>query len=192
MTPRRGRASLVEDAYTLRVTHVGITGHQRIRGATPYDAAGAASEDWRWVRLQIDQILADRAAPLVGYSSLAAGADQIFAEVLLNRGGRLRVVRPFASYRDRIDGAADRHSYDQLLALAETVVDVVGPYRSDEDAYRLAGEEIVARSEIVLAVWDGEEPRHIGATGHIVGHARMHGCPVIVIDPVRRTVGAPG
>lgn len=174
--------------YTPEVTHIGITGHQRIRGATSHESTGAGSEDWGWVRRQIDQILAGRPAPLVGYSSLAAGADQVFAEVLLSRGGRLRVVRPFASYRDRIEDAADRRAYDELLARAESVEDVSEAHESEDDAYRLAGEQVVARSEIVLAVWDGEQPRHLGATGHIVDFARARDRPVIVIDPVGRSV----
>ena len=60
---------------------VGITGHQILA-----DAAG-----WTWVRAALLAELSEVPPPLIGCSSLAAGADQIFAELVLSYGPSSRL-----------------------------------------------------------------------------------------------------
>ena len=52
------------------MTNVGVTGHRAL----------ADPDSWSWVRAEIDVAIDDLAVPLVGISSLAGGADQVFAE----------------------------------------------------------------------------------------------------------------
>ncbi|HYQ00978.1 MAG TPA: hypothetical protein VER96_20050 [Polyangiaceae bacterium] len=140
----------------------------------------------------MERLLAAQNAPLIGHSSLAAGSDQIFAEVVLQSGGTLEVVRPFPSYRDRIEGEEDRRVYDRLLAAARRVDDVTEAFASNDEAYLLAGKQVVERSQLMIAVWDGEEQLRVGSTAHIVHFARERRCPVIVLDPIQRTTARHG
>jgi hypothetical protein len=47
-----------------------------------------------------------------------------------------------------------------------------------EDAYRAAGEAVVERSDVLLAVWDGRRAKGIGGTAEVVAAAGRSGLPV--------------
>jgi hypothetical protein len=47
-----------------------------------------------------------------------------------------------------------------------------------EDAYCAAGEAVVERSDVLLAVWDGRPAKGIGGTGEVVAAAGRSGVPV--------------
>ncbi len=122
---------------------------------------------------------------LVGISSLAEGADQIFAGLVLARGGRLNVVLPAADYRENF-AASDAEHFDDLLAQAASVVEL--PFgRSTEEAFFAAGQAIVDRCELLLAVWDGQQARGLGGTGDVVAYAQAQGVNCRVIWPVGAT-----
>ena len=160
------------------MTSIGITGHQHLG-----DASATA-----WVRTAIDRVLGEHTGELVGVSSLAAGADQLFAALLLDRHGRLEAVLPFPGYRERSFAEPDDlRRYDRLVARVQ--VDVLPrDGRSDEEAYLCAGKEVVARCELLIAVWNGAPARGLGGTADIVAHARARGRAMVILDPVRRTI----
>lgn len=161
---------------------IGITGHQHLG-----DEPAAA-----WVRTALDRVLGEHVGELVGVSSLAVGADQVFAELVLDRRGALEAVLPFPEYRERSFARdEDRRAYDRLLDRAR-VVSLEREGRSDEEAYLHAGREVVARSDVLVAVWDGAPARGLGGTADVVAHARAQGRALIVIDPVRREVTRAG
>jgi hypothetical protein len=156
---------------------IGITGHQNL-GDAPTVA---------WIRTVLDRLLGEHPADLVGLSNLAPGADQAFAELVLERHGKLEVVLPFAEYRERLASDGDRQRYDSLLARA-AVETVSRTGQSDEEAYLQAGREVVSRCHLLLAVWNGAPAGGLGGTADIVAYARGVGRSTIVVDPVRRTV----
>jgi hypothetical protein len=65
---------------------IGITGHQQL----------ADPEAWPWVAGVLRAELGKLAPPLVGVTSLAVGADQLFAKLVLERGGEIHAVLPFS------------------------------------------------------------------------------------------------
>lgn len=153
------------------VLTVGVTGHRTIPDeAFAHVRSALAAELARAAR---------RAGRLEALSSLAAGADQLFAELALDSGALLTVVCPGADYEDtlapdelsgfrRLDKRAHAH-----VRLDHAVV--------DEEAYYAAGVYIAERSDVVLAVWDGHPARGRGGTADVVAYARTLGKPVIVI-----------
>lgn len=152
---------------------VGVTGHQERAGI-----------DWDWVREQIDRFLSGK-AQLLGFSSLAAGTDQIFAEAVLHKKGKLTAVIPIEGYVSYFEGA-DRVRYKRLLALAD-VVNLRSARRHDQ-AFLDAGKWIVREVDHVIAVWDGEPAEGAGGTGDIVRYAQSLGKPVTHINPIGREV----
>ncbi|HWI63152.1 MAG TPA: hypothetical protein VNT75_14995 [Symbiobacteriaceae bacterium] len=117
-------------------------------------------------------------------SSLAAGADQIVAEIALQPpfGFRLHCPLPFSrrEYARDFGAAADR--YETLLGQAEAVVELGGS-RSDPDAaYKAAGELLLAESDVVLAIWDGRPGRGRAGTAPMVETALAMGLPVVWIE----------
>lgn len=152
---------------------VGITGHQQRDGI-----------DWVWVRSRIDRYLAGKSIVL-GYSSLASGTDQVFAEAVLDAGGKLWAVIPMENYADQFEGA-DRKQYESLLSKAD-VVDLRSQ-KPDEGAFLDAGKWIAREVDRIVAVWDGEDAQGRGGTADIVAYALSLSKPVYHVDPIKRTV----
>jgi hypothetical protein len=154
---------------------VGITGHQRLEDPMA----------WPWVTSVICDELTGITLPLVGVTSLAVGADQLFAQLVLQRGGTLYAVLPFADIEQSFS-PENIEIYRELAKQATVeVLDVPG---TDEDAYFAAGKRVVNLSQIMLAVWDGEPAKGEGGTADVVAYAVSHGVPLIHINPLTRTV----
>jgi hypothetical protein len=119
---------------------------------------------------------------LIGYTSLAEGADQLFALSVLAAGGELQVVIPSADYESSFQSASARDIYLALLVLATETRTL--PFEApSEDAYLAAGREVADCCDVLLAVWDGESAAGKGGTGDVVAYARSQGVDVRVIWP---------
>lgn len=159
---------------------IGITGHQRLD-----DQA-----QWQWVRTAMADAIARLPRPFAGLSSLAIGADQLLASIVLDHDGTLEVVVPFPDYRSRFADANDARRYDALVSRASHV-EVLRPQVSDEESYLAAGKRVVDRCDEMFAVWTGEPAADVGGTGEIVHYARAVGRPLTVFDPATRAVHLP-
>ena len=92
---------------------IGVSGHRARDGA-----------DWGWVRDQLIDIFLE-APKAVGWSSLAAGAYTIFAEVALSYGGGHVAVVPTPGYLEGFD-PDDRPRSKLLLERSKPVIRVRG------------------------------------------------------------------
>ncbi|MFE6702961.1 hypothetical protein [Streptomyces sp. NPDC057718] len=113
-------------------------------------------------------------------SSLAVGADQLFADLALTCGAELTAVIPSGDYEACFENADDLARYRKLKARAAQEVRLDFPHSTDE-AYYAAGAYIADHCDRLLAVWDGLPARGLGGTGDIVTYARTLGRPVTVI-----------
>lgn len=157
------------------MTHVGITGHQRLD----------EPELWSWVADAMRHELAAVAPPIVAVTSLAIGADQLLARLVLEQQGVIHAVVPFADI-ERSFSSADVGAYRELIEHA--TVEVLETAGTDEDAYLAAGCRVVGLSDIVFAVWNGLPARGKGGTADVVAYALREGVPLIHFDPLRRSV----
>jgi hypothetical protein len=149
---------------------VGITGHQALSPETRI----LVSEAVRDVLSDIDD--------LVIVTSLAAGADQICAEVALEFGGQLIAVLPSQDYTSSFSAGDDLDNFNRLLMRAREIR--IMPFeKPSELAYWSAGQEIVNRTNWLLAIWDGKPAGGLGGTADVVGYARSKGKPVTIIWP---------
>jgi hypothetical protein len=120
-------------------------------------------------------------ADLLGLSSLAEGADQLFARAVLALGGSIEAVIPSAGYEATFSGPA-LVGYRRLLKEAVRVhKQAFG--EPGEDAFFSAGKYIVDNSDRLIAIWDGEAAVGLGGTGDVVQYARKRGVDVTVIWP---------
>ncbi len=147
----------------------GVTGHRSL----PSDVR-------QRVRAEVRRIL-DVERVDTGYSSLAPGADQIFAELILSRGASLVSVQPFATYADTLAGT-DRSAYVALRRRASRVIELPFVEPSDE-AFLAAGRRVVDEADLLIAVWDGRPAGGLGGTGDVVGYARERNTRVAVVWP---------
>jgi|SRR5687768_1394892 len=150
---------------------IGVTGHQDI----PPQAL-------QYVARETNAFLDHVADNFIGISSLAAGADQLFASLVLERGGRLEVVLPCRAYETSFLRQENLKNFHALLARAATV-ETLSFDEPSEDAYLAAGHRVVDLSQVLLAVWDGQPARGKGGTADIVKYAKHQGTQLEVIWP---------
>jgi hypothetical protein len=117
-------------------------------------------------------------------SPLAEGADRIVAETALEQGAALIALLPFArcDYVRDFDSPASRAHFASLLARATEVVELGGPAQTQRDrkaAYAQVGALVVARSDVLIALWDGEEASGAGGTADVVKLAEEGHRPVL-------------
>ncbi|MFJ4685917.1 hypothetical protein [Streptomyces sp. NPDC088789] len=121
--------------------------------------------------------------PLTGVSCLAKGSDSLFAEVVLELGGRLVAVIPSQDYRRNKVKPDHMDTFDRLTSVADEVL--VLPHASaNRSAYEDANRTLLQRAERLVAVWDGSPPSGKGGgTADTVLEARGAGLPVDVVWP---------
>jgi hypothetical protein len=153
---------------------VGITGHQRRPGL-----------DWDWTTNAIDATLKDLSPVAHAFSSLAIGADQVFARSALNQGILVSAIIPMADY-DRFFDGPDLGSYRSLLGQCRMTI--LSCTANEEECFLAAGQWIVEHSDIMIAVWDGKGVEGRGGTADIVAHSLGMGRQVIHLDPFARTI----
>lgn len=148
---------------------VAVTGHMNITENTAV-----------LVRADITRRLAD-VPGLVGVSCIARGADSVFAQAVLEAGGRLEVVLPSRNYREARVKPDHASFFDDLVARA-SVVRVMDFAEAGRAAYEAANEALLASADRLIAVWDGEGGE-AGGTGSVVKLARERGVAVDVVWP---------
>lgn len=131
----------------------------------------------------IKQALASYAGDeLVGVSCIARGADSIFAQAVLDLGGRLEVVLPCANYREQKVKPDHAPVFDALSSRAAKVFAL--PFQeANRQAYEAANEVLLSAGDLLFAVWDGQDGVDKGSTASVVKLARERGIPVQVIWP---------
>jgi hypothetical protein len=161
---------------------IGVSGH---RGPPKLPAESETP-----LRATIDRIFAAAAAAapakdIAVVSSLAEGADRIAAEAGLASGFALVVVLPFGRTEYARDFAAEtsRAAYAGLLERAASVIELDGRAADRPHAYEAVGFAMLARIDLLIAIWDGDQAAGRGGTAEIVGGALAKALPVIWIDP---------
>ena len=150
---------------------IGITGHRRLQNPL----------DWEWVRLELNDLLANSTTPLVGVTSLAIGADQLFATSVLQKEGTIEAVIPYPEYETSFE-EEDKAAYRDLIARASKVR-ILPNKASVEEAYLEAGKAVVDSSDLMVVVWDGKPAKGLGGTGDAVEYARQKGKKIIHLNP---------
>ncbi len=153
------------------VTRIGVTGHRTIPAAAQLA-----------VRAGLRALFHGHGddVHLEALTSLAAGADQLFADIALANGVPVTAVIPGMDYEAHLGDAATLHAYRRILRSCTDQVRL--PFEpTHEEAYFAAGRWIVDHADHLVAVWDGRPARGLGGTGDVVEYARRTGVPVTVL-----------
>ena len=147
---------------------VGVTGHTSL-----------TDRSVELVRRQFLDLLRPRAGDLVGLTCLARGADQAFADAVLELGGALEVVIPASDYFTGISDPASRKRCQAYLDAAASSVTM--PYEtSGPPAWLAASQYLIDRCDLLLAVWDGSPAT---GTADAVAYARERGRSTVLVWP---------
>ena len=157
---------------------LGATGHQDI----PLDVLQSVTAALQEI-LDAEAVRGD----LIGYTSLAAGADQLFARLLVETHGELRVIVPSSNYDQTFSD--DRLALQQFRDLLQKAREVeLLPFdHPTEEAFFAAGRRVVDCSDCLIAIWDGKPARGLGGTADVVSYARAAGKDVTVVWPAGAT-----
>lgn len=153
------------------MTTIGVTGHQNI-----------PSEALTFVKKGIADVISRSGKQPIGVSSLAAGADQLFANTLLKAGGLLHVVVPCHDYEKTFSEQTNLDCFIDLLKKADIVETLDNPAPSEE-AFLEAGHRVVDLSDLLIAVWDGKAAKGKGGSADVVDYAREHGREIVILWP---------
>jgi hypothetical protein len=174
---------------------IGVTGHRRLN-----DVSALAASVSNIISSRYEECFgsSDRAAlhnatatpiAFTVVSPLAEGADRLIAQAVMEKGGRLEALLPMPAeeYRKDFRTAGSLEEFDCLLKKAHRVsVNVPDASPSDREArktaYRKVGELVVDRTDLVIALWDGESARGIGGTAEIVEYAKRKKKPVFIVS----------
>ncbi|MEV0288693.1 MULTISPECIES: hypothetical protein [unclassified Kribbella] len=143
---------------------------------------GLSEEVKAWTAAELRHAIESKGVTeLVGISCLADGADALFAQTVLDLGGRLIAVIPATTYRDGLP-VSHHQTYDTLLSKASEAV-ALDREVSDADAHMDASLRMLDRADELIAIWDGQPARGPGGTADVVQAARDRDLPVTVIWP---------
>ena len=159
---------------------VGVTGHRHLPEHTNWPERVAEA-----LGLIEGSLAPAGDAPLawLAISSLAEGADRLVADAILARPGSLLEVPlplPRDEYETDFKSDESKAAFEQLYGQA-SLITCAPHFESRDSAYEWAGQAMVSRSDIVIAVWDGLPSRGVGGTADIVRLARRYGRPVVHI-----------
>lgn len=172
------------------VLSVGITGH-RIDRLTAERAHTArllveqaltlVSEATATIAREGEAFFAPTPPELRLISALAEGADRLCAEAGLACGYRLDAALPFqrAEYARDFPEGASRAAFESQLSRADRILELPGDRGDASSAYSLVGGAIIAASDILIAIWNGQGSGGRGGTGDVVANALHLGKPVI-------------
>lgn len=142
------------------MVRIGVTGHIHLTAASRKPIYRALRE----VLARYDRVH--------GVTCLAAGADRLFAQAVHECAGTFEVV---------LTGGL-RAGGDRLLRRASAVWRVPADV-APGDRYAAASERVLDRSDVLVAVWDGDPGGVHGGTAQTVARARERGLPVEVVWP---------
>ena len=139
----------------------------------------------------LNHLLEDPATPFASeapvlrlHTPLASGADQLAAKSARKAGFEVRALLPFApsTYRQDFTQGAERAEFERHLGQAGSVFSLPCNAQDKETGYVMVGKAVIAVSDVLVAIWDGEKANGPGGTGHVVELALKAGVPVIHVD----------
>jgi hypothetical protein len=183
---------------------IGVTGHRDLRDD---DVPRLEAEVARIIAgLRLEYLENDSETPIIVLSALAEGADRLVARVALGQGARLIAPLPLPREeycRDFEPGLKPGNAaeFDELLAQA--IAAPVMPFTHGNsleavransnkraEQYRAVGLFITQHSNILIAIWDGNENNMaIGGTAEVVKFTR-EGIPLEVTRSARASLDA--
>lgn len=153
----------------------GITGHQQIGSPSTV----------QWVKDQLTSLIIQHHV-CEGYTCLAIGADQLFAEILLAKDIPYIAIVPAVDYITTFGTTEDQNNYKRLLKKA-THIHEMPSQKSTEQAFFDAGKQIVHSSDLLFAVWNGKPAKGLGGTADVVNYAVHLGKDVIHLNTSAQT-----
>jgi hypothetical protein len=117
-------------------------------------------------------------------TALAEGADQWVANEAHQLGYQSQAVLPFAraEYEKDFTDPQVLDEHRRLRGLATAVFELDGDRARSSESYLVAGRVLLNQSDLLIALWDGEDAQGLGGTGQIVREALQRGIPTLWVQ----------
>lgn len=196
---RRGGENMLQNAkqellprLTLRI---GVTGHRTNKLSLEQKALVTSNAEkvldyllsaLHGLHRSHHDVFADDSPELRLVTSLAEGADTILAHAAHDLKFELDVILPFQrdNYARTQEFSAEAlQTFQKFLTNPEphSILELDGDIDDQPIAYLSAGRQLIAHSDILIAVWDGKPEAGKGGTAQILRDAVDQGMPVIWI-----------
>lgn len=153
---------------------VGITGHQNL------------GKEKKWVYKSLDDCI-KKYNVTKGYTCLAVGADQFYAELLRKNDIPYVAIIPSENYEKTFSTDKELNIYLELVEQAEEVIRL--PFVSPEEiSFYEAGKKIVDITDFIFAVWNGSKAKGLGGTGDIVEYAKQRRKKIVHINLIEHII----
>jgi hypothetical protein len=119
---------------------------------------------------------------------VAAGGDLLFAESCIELNLPIRVLLPSSPETFRGDFDDPTWERAERVMAGALSVEVMGVSQDPTERYYECGIETIHQSQLLIALWDGEESRGMGGTADMFNFAKEQGRPIIWIHSVTGTV----
>src|SRR6266487_633569 len=172
------------DRFNQSTFRIGVSGHQQIGDETTFKFV---SQHLRELLTLYKEQAFQRGHQIVAYSSLAVGADQLFAQTALDLDIPLEAVIPCAHYEELYTSAEALDAYRHLLNLCQHVHSF-SEKPCSEEVFLHAGYWIVDHSDMLIFIWNGRPPMGKGGTGDIATYARLKNLPYVHLHTLRHTI----
>jgi hypothetical protein len=191
-----GKAASVElaDLRPNAVLAIGITGHRDI-GIQTYTAF-RIERSIEFIFLTLSDALNKHLTreffspkpPSVTVASMgAAGADLLAMSVAARLRFDALYILPYSidEFRRDFEASAYADIFEDLVVKESSRFELPGMRDEGPRSYERANSVILANSDVLIAVWDGERARGIGGTAEVVQQAFDLCIPIVVVDPNR-------
>lgn len=148
----------------------GITGHRELQNI-------------EWVKATMKQLISEIEITY-GVTCLATGADELFAELLRQENISYTAVIPCVNYETTFE-KMELEKFVLSKSKASKLIELNNENPS-EKAFDEAGNIVVDNSEILIAIWNGQEAKGLGGTADIVEYAKSKNKQIIHINPITK------
>jgi len=165
---------------------VGVVGHRndRLRPEDVPQLSATVGGILGYLQTALDALGDSAPAGVSVTSALAEGADRIGALAAVASGYPLHCPLPFAraEYEKDFPSPESRWEFGLLVRSAERVWELEGSREDAPAAYADVGDAVLAHSDVLVAIWDGQDARGRGGTAEVVRAAASR-MPVLWILP---------
>ena len=153
---------------------IGFTGHRHVENEENIA---------RVLRELIHSLEREVGANLIGRSSIASGADTLFAEACLAANLKWIALLPFPEAEFKKDFSETDWKRARALLERADRIETLSEIAERPEGYLNCGLVTVDGADLMVALWDGKAPRGQGGTGEIVAYTRRLQKPLILISP---------
>lgn len=149
---------------------LGVTGHRDLCPEQIPELRRQVQQTLRLLQRQWNESQGGAGAPMILLSPLAAGADQLAADVALEEGLEVIAIlpMPLAEYEEDFADPDELAAFRALLKRASEVITLPTDASRRDLQYQAAGAYISRHCCLLIALWDGIHIQRIGGTSHVV------------------------